>query len=199
MGGFSAASRNIQQRHSRAPGSAGSSPQQEQQRHAGHISELGRCKSSQAAGNCDLFEIIDRSSRLVTARLPCVCRQQNLSISLRDSVGLQKILAWSMHGDRAGPCTELQQQLARLCKQGVGWKRGHSAGGACKQSSSTLIAAACLTGLLFALCSCVQVCIYCTLLPLQESGVQLPAAVSKFMSAVSSHAAVKAGTEQVGS
>jgi hypothetical protein len=43
-----------------------------------------------------------------------------------------------------------------------------------------------------------QVCIYCTLLPLRESGAQLPAAVTKFMDTVSGLAAVKAGTEQVG-
>lgn len=42
-----------------------------------------------------------------------------------------------------------------------------------------------------------QVCIYCTLLPLSESGVQLPAAVAKFMAAVATQAAVKAGSEQV--
>jgi hypothetical protein len=42
-----------------------------------------------------------------------------------------------------------------------------------------------------------QVCIYCTLLPLRESGQQLPAAVSKFMDAVGGQPAVKAGTQQV--
>lgn len=51
-----------------------------------------------------------------------------------------------------------------------------------------------------------QVCIYCTLLPLRESGgnnssggavQQLPPAVAKFMEAVAAQAAVKAGTEQV--
>jgi len=44
---------------------------------------------------------------------------------------------------------------------------------------------------------CLQVCIYCTLLPLRASGAQLPKAVSAFMEQVAGQPAVKAGTEQV--
>lgn len=78
------------------------------------------------------------------------------------------------------------------------WHRakGSLALGGCSESSNILSAAHPM-GLSCSLFPCLQVCIYCTLLPLPESGVQLPAAVSKFMTAVSRQAAVKAGTEQV--
>jgi hypothetical protein len=56
---------------------------------------------------------------------------------------------------------------------------------------------ACHIGMCVCVCVCVQVCVYCTLLPLQEAGGQLPAAVAAFMQRVAGEAAVKAGTEQV--
>jgi hypothetical protein len=71
----------------------------------------------------------------------------------------------------------------------------------CCSAAALLLLCCCSAAALLLLCCCsaavLQVCVYCSLLPLQESGVQLPAAVAKFMAAVSGQAVVKAGTTQV--